>query len=165
MRWCLLKLADLLIRGAEEAPPKVMIHLPPTPVAELAPQLPPVKVLPKARQTLKSGGPPVKSPLATFTVPPKLKIPLGGSLPDGSSRTPSSAIPLAERVTVSKVPAPKRSHPSDKKKPQNVPKAQSSGMSLKDLTACRNALTKLQRDKHATVFLQPVDPIRDRAPK
>ena len=53
----------------------------------------------------------------------------------------------------------------EKKVAKAVPKAQSGGMSLNDLRACRAALKKLQTHKKAAVFLQPVDPIRDRAPK
>ena len=68
-----------------------------------------------------------------------------------------------------KVPA-KAAHSEKEKKPSKpvpkvVPKAQSSGMSLNDLRGCRNALKKLQTNKKAAVFLQPVDPVRDRAPK
>lgn len=53
----------------------------------------------------------------------------------------------------------------EKKVAKAVPKAQSGGMSLNDLRACRAALKKLQTHKKAAVFLQPVDPVRDRAPK
>ena len=49
--------------------------------------------------------------------------------------------------------------------PKAIPKAQSGGMSHNDLTACRNALKKIQTNKKAAVFLQPVDPVRDKAPK
>lgn len=34
-----------------------------------------------------------------------------------------------------------------------------------DLKASRNALKKIKSNKHAAAFLQPVDPIRDHAPK
>ncbi|KAH9929687.1 uncharacterized protein B0H18DRAFT_995740 [Fomitopsis serialis] len=63
VRWCLLKLADLLIRGAEEAPPKVTIHLPPTPVTEVAPPIPP------------DGRAAIRTPTLPFAGPPKLKLP------------------------------------------------------------------------------------------
>jgi transcription initiation factor TFIID subunit 2 len=57
-----------------------------------------------------------------------------------------------------------------KVKPKNketkaVPKAQSGGMTSFDLKACRTALQKLKSSKHSKLFLQPVDPVRDRAPK
>jgi transcription initiation factor TFIID subunit 2 len=38
-------------------------------------------------------------------------------------------------------------------------------MSLNDLRACRNALKKMQTHKRAGLFLQPVGPVRDHAPK
>ena len=50
-------------------------------------------------------------------------------------------------------------------RPAHVPKAQSGGMSLNDLKASRSALKKLKTNKRALIFLQPVDPIRDHAPK
>jgi transcription initiation factor TFIID subunit 2 len=48
---------------------------------------------------------------------------------------------------------------------KSVPKAQSGGMSSFDLKACRTALQKVKSSKHSNLFLQPVDPVRDRAPK
>ncbi len=36
-------------------------------------------------------------------------------------------------------------------------------MSFADLTACRNTLKKLMQNKFATIFLNPVDPVRDQA--
>ncbi|KAI9057062.1 hypothetical protein FKP32DRAFT_1598551 [Trametes sanguinea] len=165
VRWCLLKLADLLIRGAEEAPPKVTIHLPPTPVTEAAPPIPPVKLPNKPIRAIKTGGPP-RSPLPPFTVPPKLK--LMPSTPQSEAhpaRTPGAATPS---VTFEK----RRDHPAakptskapEKKTAKALPRAQASGMSLNDLRACRSALKKVQTHKHAALFLQPVDPVRDRAP-
>ncbi|KZT72927.1 hypothetical protein DAEQUDRAFT_685309 [Daedalea quercina L-15889] len=168
VRWCLLKLADLLIRGAEEAPPKVTIHLPPTPVAEVAPPIPSVKLPLKTRPTIKTGGLPIRTPTLPFAGAPKLKLPPSSVQGDVSTRTPSAvASPVLDRrdtFTVPKVPPPKKAPAPDKKKPQNVPKAQTAGMSLNDLRACRNALKKLQTHKRAAVFLQPVDPVRDHAP-
>jgi transcription initiation factor TFIID subunit 2 len=38
-------------------------------------------------------------------------------------------------------------------------------MSLNDLRACRNALKKIKPHKHAALFLEPVDPVRNHAPK
>jgi transcription initiation factor TFIID subunit 2 len=66
-------------------------------------------------------------------------------------------------------PPPKIKKPVVKKptvkKPSLVPKAQSGGMSVQDLRACQKLLLKIKPDKHAVVFLQPVDPIRDHAPE
>src|SRR4051812_3132724 len=84
VRWCILKLADILIRGVEETPPKVTIHLPPTPVAEVAPQLPAVKV--KAPRPSKSSVPPPKAPLVPAVVSNKLKLALAPA--DSSTKTP-----------------------------------------------------------------------------
>lgn len=55
--------------------------------------------------------------------------------------------------------------PKITERPAHVPKAQSGGMSLNDLKASRSALKKLKTNKRALIFLQPVDPIRDHAPK
>ena len=53
----------------------------------------------------------------------------------------------------------------EKKVAKAVPKAQSGGMSSNDIRACRLAIKKLQAHKKASLFMQPVDPVRDRAPK
>ena len=165
----MLKLADLLIRGAEEAPPKVTIHLPPTPVAEAAPPIPPVKLPLKSRPTIKTGGPLTRTPTLPFAGTPKLKLPPSSVQGDVSTRTLSAAAsPVLDRrdtFPVPKVPPQRKAAAPEKKKPQNVPKAQTAGMSLNDLRACRNALKKLQTHKRAAVFLQPVDPVRDHAPR
>jgi transcription initiation factor TFIID subunit 2 len=170
VRWCVLKLSDILIRGVDETAPTVKLHLPPTPVTETAPQLPPVKVPVKTQRTLKSGGSPIKSPLVPFTIPSKLKLP-GASQPNAVPRTPGTPLmEAAKRGVVFATPAPPKplkpkGRPPKGHKPSHVPKAQSGGMSLNDLRASRNALKKLQAHKHAAIFMQPVDPIRDHAPK
>lgn len=169
VRWCLLKLADLLIRGAEEAPPKVTIHLPPTPVAEVPPPIPPVKLPSKPPRTIKPGGP-AKSPLTPFTVPPKLKLIPSSSQADVPA-TPTPVVPqpaVARRNTEGPIPKISVRPPAaqkEKKVAKAIPKAQANGMSINDLRACRQALKKLQEYRKAAIFLQPVDPVRDRAPK
>lgn len=50
-------------------------------------------------------------------------------------------------------------------KPAHIPKAQTGGMSMNDLRACCNALKKLKVHKSAMLSMQPVDPVRDHAPK
>lgn len=166
-------MADLLIRGSEEVPPKVTIHLPPTPVTETAPPLPPLKVPLKTQKSLslKPGTP--KTPSTPISVPPKLKLPINGARADAThtprSGTPRSGTPLAETrkpsFPVPKLPKRIAEKPVGKVQPKHVPKAQSGGMSVYDLRACQNALKKLQTHKRAVIFLQPVDPVRDRAPK
>ena len=153
-----MKLADLVLRGTEEAPPKVTIHLPPTPVVEVPPPLPIVKIQPKTQRVAKAGN--LISPVIGTIVTPKLKLLPGGSYRDPAPKTP---VGTEQRKRSFVVPAPKRSQQPEKKKA--VSKPQSAGMSVYDLGACRNALKKLQSHKRAKLFLQPVDPVRDRAPE
>ncbi|KAH9486347.1 Transcription initiation factor TFIID subunit 2 [Psilocybe cubensis] len=188
VRWCILKLADLLIRPVEESPPSVKIHIPSTPVLDTAPMLPAVKVPPKVPRVIKSGGPPIKSPLVTLNPPTKLKLPASPMLESTSLKPlPPTPVPEAPKKVVNfakpdlppKVPKSLKARPSTTPapvhsstskvakvttKPAHVPKAQSGGMSLNDLKATRAALKKLKSNKHAVIFLQPVDPIRDHAP-
>jgi transcription initiation factor TFIID subunit 2 len=173
VRWCILKLADILIRAVDETPPTVKIHIPSTPVTEAPPSARPTV---KAIRTVKSGGPPPKSPLVPSTVTTKLKLP-GSPVPDLTPRTPTIRAPAAVESSKKGVAFVQPALPPKGKskgkplkvasntKPVHVPKAQSGGMSLNDLRASRNALKKLKSHKHAGVFLQPVDPIRDHAPK
>lgn len=184
VRWCLLKLADILIRPVEETPPSVKIHIPSTPITDTAPQIPPVKVPVKQTRMIKSGGPPSRHPSIQLNVSgAKAKLP-GSPLP-APTELPASS-PVVKKAVVFARPAPPVpppgaasaksktrppvklfSKPTSKPptKPTQVPKAQSAGMSINDLRACRNALKKLQSNKHALLFNQPVDPIRDSAPR
>ncbi|KAG5645341.1 hypothetical protein DXG03_006403 [Asterophora parasitica] len=176
VRWCILKLADLLIRPVEETPPTVKIHIPSTPVTEVAP-IPFVKVPLKTARTIKSGGPPPKSPFTPFNVPTKLRLPAASPLPDVRPQSPATPRVESSKRNVAfatppppvpktkvKPPKPSKHAPTTSTKPAHVPKAQSGGMSLNDIRACRNALKKLKANKHAFAFNQPVDPIRDHAP-
>jgi len=188
VRWCMLKLADLLVRPVEEQPPTVRIHLPPTPVTETAPPLPTPKIavkppVPPAARAIKSGGPLKGSPVVA---PPKLKLPANSVSLDGprsalSSRagTPKTSaappLPEAARPKIALVPSASSASVASKgknKKPANkppsakaTPKAQSNKMSPQEVILCRNALRKLMQNKHAALFKKPVDPIRDQAPK
>lgn len=184
VRWCLLKLADLLIRPVEETPPSVKIHIPSTPITETVPQIPPVKVPIKPPRPVKAGGPPSRHSSIQFNLS-TTKVKLLGSprvLSVDESIIPSpvvkKAVAFAPPATPTfssvasktktkdgaKLPSSKRLGRPDTKLSQ-VPRAQSSGMNLNDLKACRNALKKLQTNKHALLFNQPVDPIRDNAPR
>ncbi|KAG1758866.1 hypothetical protein EDD22DRAFT_996790 [Suillus occidentalis] len=69
LRRGIIKLADIVLRGVEEIPSKVTNHLPPTPVTEIPPSLPVVKVLPKVSRPLKFGGPPARAPTVTSPAP------------------------------------------------------------------------------------------------
>ena len=169
VRWGAIKLADIVLRGVEETPPKVTIHLPPTPVVEQAPQLPAVKVSAKVQRPIKTGGPPQRPHAVPATpAPPKLKIMPSAARPS----TPSAVTPTAARSgAMPPPPVPTKAKPKPKPKPTgvikppHVPKAQTGGMSVNDLRACRNALKKLKVHKNAMIFMQPVDPVRDHAPK
>ncbi len=184
VRWCLLKLADILIRPVEETPPTVKLHIPSTPVLEAPPQSPSVSVkMPlKPSRSVKSGGPP-HSPLIPASISTKLKIP-GTPAPDLVPRSPAPSTPVAEKPKRPPVPSfptpapavlkapvkpkgrpPKLARPDKPEKLAQVPKAQTSGMSLNDIRASRNALKKLRANKHAVLFSQPVDPVRDNAPQ
>jgi len=151
-------LADLVLRGGEEAPPKITIQLPPTPVIE-APPSPVVRIQSAAQRILKTG--PAPSPTSA-TSSTKIKLFSSGLHRESVPKTPV----VPQRKGSFAVPAPKRQRPEkEKEKKKPVPKPQSSGMSVYDLGACRNALKKLQAHKRARLFLQPVDPVRDRAPE
>jgi transcription initiation factor TFIID subunit 2 len=157
VRWAVLKLADLAFRAAEEPPPKVTISIPPpTPVLEVPASLP-LKIQPKAQRAAKSAH--ANSPVLATTIAPKLKLLPSGSHKDAVPKTP---VISEQRRGSFVIPPPKRSQPQKKKV---VPKSQTAGMSFYDLGACRTALKKLQSHKRAKLFLQPVDPVRDRAPE
>jgi transcription initiation factor TFIID subunit 2 len=156
-RWAVLKLADLVLRGGEEAPPKITIQLPPTPVIETPPS-PMVRIQPVAQRILKTG--PTSSPAPGNSSTPKIKL-----VPLGSHRESAPKTPVGpQRKGSFVIPPPKRQKP-DKDKKKSAPRPQTSGISVYDLGACRNALKKLQAHRRAKLFLKPVDPVRDRAPE
>jgi len=179
VRWCILKIADLLIRPVEETPASVKIHIPSTPITEAPPVFPVVRVQPpKLTRSIKYGGPPIKKPSLTLNPSTKLKLPASPApdvVPPKAVATPvtvaaKKAVTFVTPNIPTKVKVPKASKPLATKnkngaKPALVPKPQSGGMTLNDLRASRNALKKLQSNKHCRIFLQPVDPIRDHAPK
>lgn len=84
-----------------------------------------------------------------------------------SLHTPVTGLPAATKQgSTSKTPAGTKLKVKTKnKEAKAVPKAQGGGMTSFDLKACRTALQKLKSSKHSNLFLQPVDPVRDRAPK
>lgn len=174
VRWCLLKLADLLVKGKEETLPKVTIHLPPTPVSEMPPTLPApiaptVRIVPKTKTSLKLGN--RKGSIVTqapaLPPPTKLRVPtpqVVAPVSAPASVPPVAVVPNGKRMGTVATPKPIQAS-NLKKKDKPVIKAQSSGMSANDLKACRSALKKLMDYKHSLLFRQPVDPVRDKAPK
>ena len=152
------------------------IHIPSTPVIDVSPAFPPSKVTTKLR-TIKTGVPTLKSPLIPPSPLTRLRLPASPA-PEPIPATPATPRVLQppKRSVGLPVSAPPKSRPNGRPpkppvntkpggKPSTVPKAQSGGMSLNDLRASRNALKKLKANKHALAFHQPVDPIRDHAPK
>ncbi|KAG9119851.1 hypothetical protein FRC07_004918, partial [Ceratobasidium sp. 392] len=109
VRWCMLKLADLIYRPAEEPPVKLKIHLPMTPVTEMPPSLPTPSAasgLPKKPQFAFA---PASTPAPASTLPPpvrqtptSLKLSLPSALPKlkfvGSGSPRMSATPLPPLV-------------------------------------------------------------------
>lgn len=153
VRWCMIKVADLLMRPVKETAPSVVITIPVTPVAE-SPSMPTHKAL---RLSKPSGV--TKSPLVPINIPPKLKIPGNRSETPVRTMAPKATVPTGVAQPKTKGRPPKHGQP------RTLPKAQSAGMSLNDLRACRSALKKLRANKYSRFFLQPVDPVRDGAPK
>ncbi|KAI0323074.1 hypothetical protein OF83DRAFT_1234654 [Amylostereum chailletii] len=166
VRWAVLKLADLVIRGQEEIAPKLSIHLPPqTPIVEFPPPLP-LKV-PAKQRTIKAGIQPLRSPVTPSLVPAKIRLPPSTpvdvpspKLPPVSVKPPPPPVPAAQKKGVAFDSKPK----GKLKVSKAVPKAQSGGMTTVDVKASRNVIQKLKAHKCAKLFLQPVDPVRDHAP-
>ncbi|THH19678.1 hypothetical protein EW146_g1531 [Bondarzewia mesenterica] len=171
VRWNMLKLADITTRKAEEVPPKLSIHLPPpTPISEVPPT-PVVKLPAKPALPPKTSGAPARSPMVPMTAPAKIRLVSSSAQIDMGHKfvaTPDIERPLLtshKKGVAFQQPVPKpKGRPPKPKDAKSVPKAQSGGMGVMDLRACRNALGKLKANKHAAWFLQPVDPVRDQAP-
>lgn len=165
----MLKLADLAVRGEDEQPPKVTIHLPPTPVTEVPPVLlPPTPMQPVAKPIVKpkiavknalwKDG--VLVPMTPLANSPKIRLSSNVSFVEPVA--PTVPPPTGKPQLVLK-PAPSKLNQVIKKKEKPLPKAQSGGMNANDLKACRSALKKLIISKHSVLFRQPVDPVRDKA--
>jgi transcription initiation factor TFIID subunit 2 len=178
VRWAILALADILIRPREETPPALRIHLPPpTPVTPTAPVPSQGKNAPKLRLNVAAK---VATPQASSTTPivksaTKLKLSNSTALldgtPPGSPRFPLVAV-QEHHFTDKSVLGSSTSNAINRKtkaktnKPSIQPsKGSSNGMLLGDLAACRLLLKKLKANKHGVIFLQPVDPVRDKAPR
>lgn len=181
VRLSMLKLADLVFRGAEESPPKVTIHIPRAPVAETAPPSPSPILGSKSgvkgkrlKIPLPGKAQGVQSPIAAPSG--KIKIRSLQIQPEAVASPPASAATTAPPPPTPKPVAPKKEvsfmTPKPKPKQKAAPpkkvkpvQSQSGGMSANDYRASRSALKKLQANKHARLFAQPVDPVRDNAPK
>jgi transcription initiation factor TFIID subunit 2 len=177
----MLKLADLVFRGAEESPPKVTIHIPRTPVVETTPAV--ASPLHGSKSGIKGKRLKIPPPVKASGAPPifatpfgKIKIPsvpvqsgtMSSPPPQHATTLPPAPPPppkptaLKKGVAFATLKAKQTTAPLKKAKPVQ---AQSGGMSTNDYRASRSALKKIQSNKHARLFAQPVDPVRDNAPK
>ncbi|KAF8603233.1 hypothetical protein BDV93DRAFT_556870 [Ceratobasidium sp. AG-I] len=125
VRWCMLQLADLIYRPADEPPVKIKIVIPLTPVSELPPPPPtpsitlalPKKPLPPVRQTptptlLKLSLPKLKlvSPRPSSPSLPPFILPIAPSPLSFESTPGKNGISLPEEKPIPKpiaIPAPK----------------------------------------------------------
>jgi transcription initiation factor TFIID subunit 2 len=148
----MLKLAELTLRPTDEALPKVVIHLPPTPINEQPPTIP--VNLNKNKAPIKQ----VQQPVAKLDA----GLPTGLAkirLPSSKGRQLSAAITTPTSTSIT----PKSVINGAKKKAKTSLKSQTRGMSNMDMRACRNALKRLLAHKNSLMFRLPVDPVRDRA--
>jgi transcription initiation factor TFIID subunit 2 len=167
VRWHLLKLGDLLLRGADEAPPKVIVRLPPpTPVQEFA-QTPFIRQ-PIKREKVKADGS-MRSPLTPLgTGGLKLTIGPSSSVPTPLLKGPKTpSVPRTPSIVIG--PPKPVGRPVEKKLDKPIKRAREPEakpvMERAQRVACKNILTAVSQSKHSQIFLQPVDPVRDKAPK
>lgn len=136
IRWCLLKLCEVLIKPSEEPLPKIKLKMPSalrlsSTTTPASADLPLSTTGPAALPKIKLGSVDVARPEATAELQPAVSQPI--KLVLGNKKIKLS-------------------------------KEQRSGMSLQDLKVCQNLLQKLQATKKADLFRRPVDPINDGAP-
>lgn len=173
----MLKLLDLVVRGADEPLPKNTIHIPPpTPTLEVPPVIQSpvptsiklvnkatnpaqIKIAPRKGSVVSTAGTPLS---AAPQAPTKLRLPQRVSTVSSTGAENSAISPAVE---FKKPLPPAKSGGPSRKKEKPVPKSQASGMSVQDVKACQAALKRLNTSKYAKIFLQPVDPIRDKAPE
>ncbi|EJD48509.1 hypothetical protein AURDEDRAFT_112948 [Auricularia subglabra TFB-10046 SS5] len=183
VRWSMLQLNELFIKGAEEVVPKVILHIPITPVVE-APATPQPATPSTTSITIRPPRRPstaTPAPILKIKPPPPPRIkqePLSISTGTGGhdAPAPSPAIrpkirltPRTPRFDDAAMPPP--APPAAPRAPKPIappkkdkPKAQTAGMPGTDVKACKNALHRLHQNKHSIIFRQPVDPVRDQAP-
>ncbi|CAO1634477.1 unnamed protein product [Parajaminaea phylloscopi] len=154
-RWALVKLAELLFKPTEET--------------ELPLQPRPTTTRPRISSSAGIVDHQMQSAVdeAASAGLPKIKLINRTTSADDAVLPAASppTVPSASRVVFeSALPAPTKKSSMKPKKPKPLAQAQAAGMSHVDLTACRNALKKMQSNKHATLFAHPVDPVRDGAP-
>lgn len=157
-RWALLKLAELLFRPAEEK------DLPLQPKVQLRVRMPSAQSAIEAASPMESPSISkiklVRASNAGLTEdPPTKTFPVAVTPANG----PRVAFDTPEKPKHTESPAAADKKKLKPKKIKPLAPGQASGMSFADLTACRNTLKKLMQNKHASIFLNPVDPVRDQA--
>ncbi|KAE8216640.1 hypothetical protein CF327_g222 [Tilletia walkeri] len=159
VRWALIKAAEMLFKPAEEK------DLPFQPKVSVRVKLPtfaqPLNVSPSKEKIPFIEVPELANrdsfQKADLPAPRQIKL----TLAPRKSTDVAASVTLPQDTGVAPAPAPKK---LKLKKPKPLAPEQASGMQTADLTACRNCLKKLRDSKPATLFLNPVDPVRDRAP-
>ncbi|KAF8753693.1 Peptidase family M1 domain [Rhizoctonia solani] len=190
VRWCMLKLADLIYRPAEEPHVKIKIHIPPTPISEAPPAPLPVVTpapllnlsgtLPKLKlhSPRTSAGPlpplvpPVApSPLAFESTPERMEYHFPNRSPSARSQHPSlrpnqwfDHVPLLQPKVITRLSPEQASIPLPRPKKVKPAAPVHQGMNKTTHAHCKAVLNALHRNPHAAVFRLPVDPVRDNAP-
>ena len=140
IRWCILKLCEVLIKPSEEPLPKLKIRMP-------------ANVL-RLSSLATPASPDVPLSVATGTNILS-KIRLGGT--EAVPRKEITEVPATLSQSLKLVLGNKKNQPK-------LSREQKSGMSMQDLKVCQNLLQKISASKKADLFRRPVDPIRDGAP-
>lgn len=153
------QLADLLVRPAPELPPTkpLLLHIP-TPTQELAPALPTpkLKLFTGSRSSLPQSPCTLELTLICSTVS-QPGTPAAPALVEPSWPLPSPTIKLNLSRPPSGPPADAAVKKKKEKSSKPVAKAQSSGMSDRDLLGCRSMLKKLVR--FPSLALMPTRPL------
>ncbi|PWY99756.1 hypothetical protein BCV70DRAFT_162250 [Testicularia cyperi] len=163
-RWALLKLGELLFRPAEEEDlqlqPKVQLRVRmPSLHADLEPQsvespsISKIKLVRPAGVTSAAVLEEASGDGKSAGTGPRVAFDMPDTAPAAASVREEAATPTSPAIKVK----------TKTKKAKPLAPGQASGMSFADLTACRNTLKKLMQSKHASIFLNPVDPVRDQA--
>ncbi|KAL9933347.1 hypothetical protein V8E36_008065 [Tilletia maclaganii] len=161
VRWALIKAAEMLFKPADEKDlpfqPKVSVRV------KLPTYAQPLDLSPSKVQEPFIEVPEIANresfQKAELPAPRQIKLTLAPrKIPEAAA--PGTPVELgaagAGAGTGPKKLKLKRSKPVSLEQP--------AGMQTADLTACRNCLKKLRESKHAALFANPVDPVRDKAP-
>ncbi|PWN92640.1 hypothetical protein FA10DRAFT_276691 [Acaromyces ingoldii] len=158
-RWALLKLGDLLFRPAEET------EIPYQPKVSVRVRMPSQAAVGTATTTTVEGAAP--APTKIRLVRPSVDETAAARSVAFVDESANGAVGEPAAATSKTVTPPKKKSKSAAAAAAAAAAAkpgQASGMSTTDLTACRNCLKRLLASRHAHLFRNPVDPVRDKAP-